>query len=496
MNRTLSTEHSRDRESFSDPQPFVKRASESSRNGALPHSEQAEMGVLGSMLVSPREAIPVVVEKEITPAYFYIPAHQTIYKVLIGLWNAGQGIDLITFTQVLRDRNLLDTVGGAAFVTHLFTFVPTAANVGYYLDTVRDKAARRTAIREAERTIAQAADESAEFSHEQRDNRAELEAVLTLRRFDAANPPPPAVPRFRLGEAVISTPANLTGIQAQAKGGKTAFLGACMAATMEPTGDCLGITASNPKGHAVVHLDTEQSPADHHAVVAGAMRRAGLPSPPDWLRSYRLADVPLATRRKIIAFELERAEKECGGIYCVLLDGVADFLIDPNDSAEAFTFIDGLHQLAIRYDTSVIAIIHENPSSELGKTRGHLGSQLERKAETNLRLSKDGDGITTVFAERARHAHIPKEQGSRFVWSDEERMHVSTDATPKGRPKAFDGEEIIALMGGESLTYTEALTRCEEEGWKTGTFKAEWKRLKGIGRLKPSQLEQGKWGAS
>lgn len=90
------------------------------------------------MLISPRDAIAEVVEK-INERYFYIPSHQTIFNVLIDLWNANQGIDLITFTQVLRDRNLLETIGGAAFVTSLFTFVPTAANVGYYLEIVRDK---------------------------------------------------------------------------------------------------------------------------------------------------------------------------------------------------------------------------------------------------------------------------------------------------------------------------------------------------------------------
>src|SRR6187549_2862101 len=106
---------------------------------ALPHSVEAEQGVLGSMLISPRDAITTVVEKKVNENYFYIPAHQTIYTVLVDLWNANQGIDLITFTQVLRDRNLLETVGGAAFITSLFTFVPTAANVGYYLEIVRDK---------------------------------------------------------------------------------------------------------------------------------------------------------------------------------------------------------------------------------------------------------------------------------------------------------------------------------------------------------------------
>ena len=96
---------------------------------APPHSVEAEQGVLGSMLISPRDAIAEVVEK-ITAEYFYVPAHQTIFDALVDLWNAGQAIDLITFTQVLRDRNLLETVGGAALVTNLYTFVPTAANVG------------------------------------------------------------------------------------------------------------------------------------------------------------------------------------------------------------------------------------------------------------------------------------------------------------------------------------------------------------------------------
>ena len=57
-----------------------------------PHSVEAEQGVLGSMLISPREAIAECVEK-INDQYFYVPAHQTIYNVLVDLWNAGQAID-------------------------------------------------------------------------------------------------------------------------------------------------------------------------------------------------------------------------------------------------------------------------------------------------------------------------------------------------------------------------------------------------------------------
>src|SRR5437879_10681154 len=124
----------------------------------LPLSIEAEQGVLGSMLISPREIIAECVEK-INEEYFYVPAHRMIYNVLIDLWNAGEAIDLITFTQVLRERNLLASVGGAAFVASLFTFVPTAANVGYYLDIVRDKYILRQIIPAATEGVRRAHEE-------------------------------------------------------------------------------------------------------------------------------------------------------------------------------------------------------------------------------------------------------------------------------------------------------------------------------------------------
>ncbi len=130
----------------------------------LPHSVEAEQGVLGSMLISPREIIAECVEK-INDEYFYIPAHQTVYDVLVELWNAGQGIDLITFTQILRDRNLLETVGGASFVTSLFTFVPTAANVGYYLEIVRDKYILRQIIAACTESVRRSFEEQDEVNN-------------------------------------------------------------------------------------------------------------------------------------------------------------------------------------------------------------------------------------------------------------------------------------------------------------------------------------------
>jgi replicative DNA helicase len=145
---------------------FPKSSSASSQDihRTPPHSIEAEQGVLGSMLISPRDAIAECVEK-ITEQYFYVPAHQTIYSALVDLWNAGQAIDLITFTQALRDRNLLEPVGGAALVTRLFTFVPTAANIGYYLEIVRDKYILRQIITAATESVRRAYEEQDEVNN-------------------------------------------------------------------------------------------------------------------------------------------------------------------------------------------------------------------------------------------------------------------------------------------------------------------------------------------
>src|SRR5437667_12052535 len=61
-----------------------------------PHSVEAEQGVLGSMLISPRETIAERVEK-INEEYYYVTAHRTIYDVLVELWNARQANDPTTF---------------------------------------------------------------------------------------------------------------------------------------------------------------------------------------------------------------------------------------------------------------------------------------------------------------------------------------------------------------------------------------------------------------
>jgi replicative DNA helicase len=97
------------------------------------------MGVLSSILLSPRETMTTTIEKGITPEHFHHPSHGTIYAVIEELNKTNSPIDLITVTQAMSDRNLLEQIGGPAVLAGLQTFLPTAANADYYIDIIKEK---------------------------------------------------------------------------------------------------------------------------------------------------------------------------------------------------------------------------------------------------------------------------------------------------------------------------------------------------------------------
>lgn len=106
-----------------------------------PHANEAEQGVLGCCLLSPNECIGQCVEtlKDDGKLAFYDLRHQTIYEALAEMFNRRQPIDLITLQQQLKDRQLLEQIGGIAYLSQLQDAVPSAANLAYYLDIVREK---------------------------------------------------------------------------------------------------------------------------------------------------------------------------------------------------------------------------------------------------------------------------------------------------------------------------------------------------------------------
>lgn len=110
----------------------------------MPHNDNAEKAVLGSMILS-KHALQRGIEN-LSEELFYLDAHQKIFSALSELANNNRAIDMTTLTDILTNKNWLKQVGDIEYLTELFNAVPTAYNIDEYIDIVNDKAIRRRLI--------------------------------------------------------------------------------------------------------------------------------------------------------------------------------------------------------------------------------------------------------------------------------------------------------------------------------------------------------------
>ncbi|HEY8345822.1 MAG TPA: replicative DNA helicase [Symbiobacteriaceae bacterium] len=106
-----------------------------------PHNLEAEQSVLGAMLID-SEVVSRIVNL-LHPEDFYVDRHQQIFAAMLSLFNRGEPVDLITVQDELRNRNLLEEVGGLTYLTSLINLVPTTANAEQYARIVEEKATLR-----------------------------------------------------------------------------------------------------------------------------------------------------------------------------------------------------------------------------------------------------------------------------------------------------------------------------------------------------------------
>ena len=321
----------------------------------------------------------------------------------------------------------------------------------------------------------------------------ELLEKLNARQYSQEKPPDEPTPRYYLGGVSVSTPGNLTAISSPVKTGKSAAVGGMIASTAaEPESDCLNWKSENQASLAVVHLDTEQAPFDSWQLIDRARRRGGLKTAPAWWRSYCVTGFSVREIRESIRLALDQSAQQFGGVHSLILDGVADCVADVNDPGESNDFVAELHALAIKYLCPVVGVIHLNPGSE--KTRGHLGSQLERKAETNLRLEMDGNGITSIWSDKNRRAPIPKKTAPKFAWSDEHKMHVSTTGNEAAETEntAEQIHEAYRLADKTALHWSDLIAALQRvPGIKSqSTAERVYRKAKSLGIIKINLIKQ------
>ena len=151
-----------------------------------PHNVEAERSVLGAMLINP-QAVGLAVEilGEGGTDTFYVPSHQHIYDAAVALYRRSTPADLVTVTEELSRRGLLEEAGGVTAVADLAGASPTSANIEHYAKIVLNAALTRRLIATCAVVTAQAYDSGMEIDELLED--AEKQ-VFQLNEFRHTNP--------------------------------------------------------------------------------------------------------------------------------------------------------------------------------------------------------------------------------------------------------------------------------------------------------------------
>lgn len=128
-----------------------------------PHDDLSEQAVLGAILLAPSDTMALCISRIKDPEVFYNLAHQEIYRVLVMMHDAQEPIDEITLKTWLELQNLLEDIGGTAYVFSLRDKCVSAANVEYYLENVIGKFRARKAIATATEMVSRVYDNAGEI---------------------------------------------------------------------------------------------------------------------------------------------------------------------------------------------------------------------------------------------------------------------------------------------------------------------------------------------
>ena len=285
--------------------------------------------------------------------------------------------------------------------------------------------------------------------------------MLQSCEIDYDNPPDASKSVVAVNGVPLGTQDNLFCITGGEGTGKSNYVAAILAGTLGterlPAEKTLGLEITpNPNGLAVLHYDTEQSEAQLHKNLGKTLQRASLKTVPEFYHSLYLASLSRKDRLKLIRESMDLFHHKHGGIHLVVIDGIADLIRSANDETESIAIVDELYRLAGIYNTCIICVLHFVPNGI--KLRGHIGSELQRKAAGILSIEKDDNPeYSVVKALKVRDGSPLDVPMMLFGWDKAEDMHVYRGEKSKEDKEKRKTDELIAVIK-ESFRNTIKLT--------------------------------------
>jgi hypothetical protein len=227
----------------------------------------------------------------------------------------------------------------------------------------------------------------------------------------------------------IGTYGNFSFIQAPPKSMKTFFVSLLGSAFCNPNGKFTkGMNSFRGNKH-FIHFDTEQGDWHSQRVFKRIQwMNKGLKL--DFYHTFALRKVGYQSRIDFIEYYLERMKEEGKEIGLIVIDGIADLVSDANNLEESNLIVQKVMAWTTIYNCHIVTVIHSNFGSD--KPTGHLGSFLEKKAETQIQLERDENkfGCITVSCKRSRNTPF---ESFDFILNE------------NGLPKIITADELLSF---------------------------------------------------
>lgn len=238
-----------------------------------------------------------------------------------------------------------------------------------------------------------------------------------LETIDMSNRSPAIEYCLKSGEVMWAPRKEVTAIKGRAKNGKTNLLAIMMAAMIGRCAACGIDVANHEQQLRILYVDTEQGMWSSEHIIEKAMQMAGF-DPNDniaQLSAINLRKTPKRQRKTAIERYVSTGQYDV-----VIVDGIKDLCYDFNDLKESDELMVDVLSLVDTFNVSFITVLHENPSGDNGKMRGHLGTEVENKAFEVLE-SKRVDDVFNVSNTERRAKMIPT---FAFRFNEDDELEV------------------------------------------------------------------------
>jgi hypothetical protein len=250
----------------------------------------------------------------------------------------------------------------------------------------------------------------------------------------------------------VLTTGNILSMVSRPAAGKSSGCECILSSIINPKCDTLGFTVTPNSGrNKALYIDTERTVQDTWGSWERVYKRANIkpPTVDNRIIVVNAKAIAIGERKTTV----EQILKDNMDIGLVIFDGACDFIRDVNSINEATDFIDWIN--TFNPNISIVATIHTNPNDE--KPRGHIGSELCRRAESVFLIRKVDDGvreITTTF----NYGKVRNDDdtiSTFFKWSDDLQMFISAAhqrkcAKDQEKEKKY-GEMAQEIFTGKSI---------------------------------------------